>query len=176
MTDQEMREILETTLATQSKNARFQKRQVDAARLSGPVSPVDFARLERYAARHGTQVPPSFAQFLRITDGIEDYCQVAALSIRSAARVMESREIDDEWKDFAPLHEFVIASGDYSSDFIAFDRDHPQATGELPVVWIDGRGDRTEFPDFVAFLREQLRFQVDVLATNEADRANLPAD
>jgi hypothetical protein len=175
MTDAQMRSMLESTLALQSKNAHFRKKKRPDAKLAQPASASALARLEQHIARLGIVVPPSFVQFLRISDGIDDYMQIQRLSLRSAKQIVDSRESDEEWDDFAPLHEFVIGSGD-AGDFIAFDRSRVDSSGEMQVAWIDGSGDRTDFADFPKFLEEQHQFQTDVLAANEADRANLPAD
>lgn len=175
MTDQEMQELLDQTLAAQSKNARFHRPQPPDAHLSTPASQADLSLLAGHAARLGTRIPPSYAQFLRLTDGIDDYMQLQRLSLRPAKGIVDAQEEDAEWDDFEPLHEFVIASGD-TSDFIAFDYTRADDAGEMPVVWIDGRGDRTEFDDFVAFLRAQLEFQQSLLMANEADRSGLRDD
>ena len=175
MTNNQMKEILEATLALQSKNAIYQKEQLLDAHLASSVSETDLFLLKQHVARLGVNVPPSFIQFLLITDGIEDYMQLQSLSLRSAKQIVESQHSDGQWDDFAPLHEFVIASGDTSA-FIAFDRSRVNPMGEMSVVWIDGTGSPTEFADFFNFLREQLQFQKDVLTVNEADRKNLPED
>jgi hypothetical protein len=170
--DDRMKEILELTLAIQSKNANYEGNKIPGAHLASPVTEVDLLKLKRHLARLEANIPPSFIQFLSITDGIEGYMQLQSLSLRSAKEIVESQQSDCQWDDFAPLHEFVIASGDTGA-FIAFDRSRASPSGEMPVVWIDESGNRTEFSDFYKFLQEQLQFQKDVLAMNEADRANL---
>ena len=176
MTDEEMKEVLESTLMTQRENASYRKRPRPDAHLATPVAQADLSRLEKHVARLGVNVPPSFIQFLRLTDGIVDYMQINNLSLRSAKEIVDSQQIDDRDHDeFAPLHEFIFASGD-TREFLAFDDSRVDPSGEMPVVWVDLRGQSIEFGDFPEFLREQLKFQKDVLKGKKGDRANLPAD
>lgn len=176
MTDADLKALLETTLSVQCRNAAFRTRRLPDGQLRAPVPDQELATLEQHVSRLGVSLPPTFKQFLRITNGVEGYMQYQRLSLRSAQQIVDAQESDElQWEDFAPLHELVIGSGE-TSDFIAFDHSRADPQGEMPVVVVDGSGGQTEFTDLEEFVRFQLKFQQDVLQSNEADRKNLPAD
>lgn len=173
MNDEEMRNTLVETLELQSKNAQFRKRRPADAHLSPPVSEEELRALDTHLASQGLSAPPSYRQFLLISNGIADYMQLSRLSLRSARQVVEEYESDEEYEDFAPLHEFVISTGN-TSDFLAFDRRTLTSDGEMAVVLVNGRGETTDYANFCTFLSEQRTFQSDVWEVNSADRDNLP--
>ncbi|MCP3143889.1 SMI1/KNR4 family protein [Pyxidicoccus xibeiensis] len=107
-------------------------------------------------------LPPSYRQLLRVSNGIPGYMQAEHLSLRSAGEIVASQDDDTQWDEHAPLHRFVIASGE-TYEFIAFDGTRSDATGEAPLIWVDPRRDVTELEGFEAFLLAQLHFQKDVL-------------
>ncbi|CAL8480009.1 SMI1/KNR4 family protein [Caballeronia sp. S22] len=178
MNDAEMKCMLEQTLADQSRNAGYRMKESPApqALLQAPVSAADLAALEAHCAHIGIAVPPSFRQFLQISDGVPDYMRYVGMSLRSALEIVESAGSDEEeWDEYDPLHKFVIVAGD-TAEFIAFDVHSIDTAGEPAVVWVGLRGDETTYANFEDLLWSQQRFQKDVLNANLADRANLPDD
>ena len=124
------------------------------------------ALLEAHLARQGMVLPPSYRQFLRVSNGLPGYMQTEHLSLRSAGEIVASQDDDTQWDEHDPLHRFVIASGE-TYEFIAFDGTRADATGEAPLFWMDLRGDVAELEGFEAFLLAQLQFQKDVLLEKE---------
>lgn len=176
MNDEEMKAVLEKTLIAQSRNAAYDRSPAPGSTLQSPVSAEDLARLERHCARIGIPLPPSFRQFLLISDGIPGYMELEGMSLRSARQIVESAESDaEEWDEYDPLHKFVIVSGN-TTEFIAFDERSIDAAGEPAVVWVDLRGDEASYASFEDLLRSQQEFQESVLRTKEADRTNLRGD
>lgn len=173
----EMKAVLEQTLELQSQNEAFTNlnEQQPDAHLSDPIDMNELSRLTDFMARRGLPLPPSYVQLLHISNGIKDYMQLESLSLRTASELMEPEEDDDEWSDFSPLHEFVIASGNTSA-FIAFDRNDVSPAGEMAVVWVDESGGTNRFENLPEFLLSQLAYQRDVLTANQGDRAQLPKD
>lgn len=182
MTNDEMKTMLEAILEAQQENARVRAQQRPVAQLAKPASPPELARLEAHLARLGLKLPPSFRQFLSITNGIDGFMQDDSLSMRSTGDIEErfhgkvAGHIADKsaWADFAPLCNFVVASG-ATSAFVAFDPDTEEG-GEMDVVMVTEDGGRVEFGSFEEFLEEQLTYQTDVLAAYHADHANLADD
>jgi hypothetical protein len=175
MTEQEMRKLLESTLDLQRKIAAFKTRPRTPAHLMNGVTPEHLAELSRHVARLGARIPPSFETCLRISDGIPDYLQLCNLSLRSAKEIVDLRAQDEGWNHFAPLHEFVISSG-RTDDLLAFDHTRRDPAGEMLLVWVDGRGDRTEFETFEKLLLWNQDFQQSSLAAEQADRSHLDQD
>lgn len=176
MNDAEMKAMLEETLSSQGRNATYDESPEPHATLQQPVSAEDLAKLETHCERIGITLPPSFRQFLQISDGVPGYMQLENMSLRSAREIVESSKPDEEqWGEYDPLHKFVIVSGD-TTEFIAFDERSIDAAGEPAVVWVGLRGDETTYADFEDLLWSQQQFQKDVLEANEADRANLRDD
>lgn len=183
MTRDEMKAMLEEILETQRENARVRGQQRAATGLAKPATPPEIARLEAHLARIGAKLPPSFRQFLSITNGIDGFMQDENLSMRSALAIEErfagtaKGHIADPkaWADFAPLCNFVFASGETAA-FVAFDPDTANDDGEMDVVMITEDGGRVEFGTFDEFLEEQLTYQTDVLEAYRADHADLADD
>ncbi|MDR5741128.1 MULTISPECIES: SMI1/KNR4 family protein [unclassified Caballeronia] len=176
MNDDEMRAMLEETLRAQRANAAYRKKRAPTPTptLRAPVSADDLAALEKHCAHIGIPLPPSFRQFLRISDGVPGYMQYVRMSLRSARDIVESADSDEEeWDDYDPLHKFVIVSGD-TTEFIAFDERSIDSAGEPAVVWVGLSGDETAYANFEDLLWSQREFQKDVLEGHIADRGSLP--
>jgi hypothetical protein len=163
MKDAEMRTMLEETLQAHARNTAFRtKSPAPVAALQKPVSPGVLAQLERHCQRIGIALPPSFRQFLLISDGLPGYMEYVRMSLRSAEQIMASAPEDEyEWDEYDPLHKFVIGSGD-TMEFIAFDERSIDPAGEPAVVWVDLRGGETTYANFEDLLWSQREFQKDV--------------
>jgi hypothetical protein len=177
MQDDDMRAILVETITTRKENAIYYSVKYPEARMGSSVGDAVLAKLQDVLTHKGISLPPSFLQFLRVCNGIESYMPTYELSLRSAESLIASVEsgCDSGWKDFAPLHELVFASGDTSA-FIAFDREQCDDNGEMMVVLVGTDGLRTEWDNFEQFLVEQLDYERSLLRGNKADRSNLRDD
>ena len=175
MDETEMRALIAETLDMQARNIEFDGDDVPPARLNQPARAGDVERLESHFERCGARLPPSLRRFFSISDGVEGYMKIEELSLRSTRAIVESHASDDQWSDFAPLHELVIGSG-VTSAFIGLDKTRPHADGEYPLVMVDPNGSRSELADFESFLLEQHEIQKNVLDANLADRDALKSD
>src|SRR5690242_1080987 len=101
MTDEEMKQLIHNTMETQYEVDTLTADEPTRAKPRPPATPEQIARLEQHLGKRGLPLPPSFAQFLRICNGIEDYLPSMRLSIRSAAEIEESFQNDSVWKDIS---------------------------------------------------------------------------
>lgn len=89
MTDDEMREILTRTREAQCECLRFQgEKDTVSNPLAEPASEDELNKLSTHLARRGIQIPPSYRQFLKITNGSSRYRWLARFSLRSAAEIV----------------------------------------------------------------------------------------
>jgi hypothetical protein len=173
MTDAEMRLLIEETVRAQHAAAAFTL-GAGLACLRAPASPDALVRLARHLSASGLHFPPSYRQFLGITDGIDDLMDRYGVSFRSADEVIAESASDKAWAR-TPVHRFVIASGN-SNSFIGFDPRTVAPDGEMHVVLFDDIGEENESDSLEQFLREQLDFFQSVVAGEQADRASLKDD
>ena len=173
MTDAEMRQLIQETVGAQHRAAAFTP-GAGLARLRAPASADALDRLAKYLSANGLRFPPSYRQFLSITDGIDDLMDRYGVSFRSADEVIAESASDKAWAR-TPVHRFVIASGN-SNSFVGFDPRTVAPDGEMHVVLIDDIGDEDESDSLEQFLREQLDFFEDVVSGEQADRAGLKDD
>lgn len=175
MTPDEMRQIVEDTLDAQLEANRYAVEQPKRGQPRPPVSDADLRALTAHLARRGLPLPPSYRQFLTLFDGIEGYRRLESFDLRSAAQVVTGADDDEEWDDLEPINRFVIGAG-YATVIAGFDPRSADEHGEMKVVEYSSSGDATEHESFEAFLRFNLQLFQDILAREQADRADLADD
>ena len=176
MTDQEMTRLISETMDLQYKADAFLTDEPSRATAHSPATPVEIGRLEQHLRRHGLSLPPSFAQFLRIHNGIEDFIPSMGLSLRSTQQIENSHAADAWWKGMFPAYKFIFASGDDSSAVVGFVPETVDDHGEMQVLMKNEDGETTEYGDFDKFLQDQLAYYSDVVDARQADRDALKDD
>ena len=176
MTIDEMKKLLAETMDAQFQADSFSDDEPSRATANPPATDKEIARLSAALKKRGLSLPPSYQQFLRIHDGIEDFLPSIELSMRSCEDVIDSYEEDvDEWKRISPAYKFVFASGDTTA-FAGFVPDSVDAQGEMRVVMFNESGEKTDYASFQRFLEDQLSYYRDVIKGELADRADLEDD
>ena len=174
MTDAQMLELIQSTMRAQYEADTYSSDDPTEATPHPPASDEEIQRFEESLNRRGLPLPPSFAQFLRLHNGIDEY--VRGLSIRSIQAMEASREKDRRWKDTTPIHEFIFADDEYSSSIAGFVPGTQDERGELNVIVLSDRGEPNEYRDFTAFLQDQLSFYLGVLKAEKAERQDQQDD
>jgi hypothetical protein len=137
MTDQEMSQLILETMNTQYEADGFSTDNPTRATAHPGATQEEISRLEEHLRMRGLSLAPSFAQFLRIHNGIEDYISSMELSIRSTQQIENSQAQDARWKDIFPAYRFIIASGDNSSALVGFVPESMDDHGEMRVIYFD---------------------------------------
>jgi hypothetical protein len=174
MTDAQMIELIQSTMKAQYEADTYSSDEPTEASPHSPASPEAIGRFEESLNRRGLPLPPSFAQFLSLHNGIDDY--VRGLSIRSIQAIEESREKDMRWKETTSIYPFIFADGEYTSSIAGFVPGTEDACGEMNVLVLSERGEPNEYESFGEFLEDQLSFYLDVLEAEKADRQDLKDD
>lgn len=176
MTDAEMNELIETTMATQYEADTYSADEPTHAHRHPPATEAEIARLEVWLRSRGLSLPPSFAQFLRLNDGIDDYIPSMGLALRSIAGIEAAAGSDENLAKMTAAYSFVFASGEDSSAVVGFVAGSEDATGEMPVEMLTESDDINRYGSFEKFLRDILKFYRDVVQGERADRAALKDD
>ena len=141
------------------------------AQMGPPATPAELAELERHL---GVRLPPSYAAFLSLYNGVEGFFDDVPLL--STSELISGR---GEWReDIAEidpdLAKFPFAgSGTSAAGHFVFDTRTVDADGEMPVIHLAADGDKTRYKSFVAYLRKFLKVVKETIAAERADRANL---
>jgi hypothetical protein len=155
MTNAEMRLLIEEAVRGQHRAATFTP-GAGLARLRAPASTEALARLATHLSANGLRFPPSYRQFLSITDGIDDLMDRYGVSFRSADEVIAESASDRAWA-WTPVHRFVIASGN-SNSFVGFDPRTVAPDGEMHAVLFNDKGEENEADSLTQFLQDQIDF------------------
>jgi hypothetical protein len=161
MTDEEMRFLIEEAVRGQHRAAALTA-GAGLARLRAPASTEALARLATNLRANGLHFPPSYRQFLSITDGIDDLMDRYGVSFRPADEVIAGLANRQAWT-WTPVHRFVIASGN-SNSFIGFDPRTVAPDGEMRAVLFNDKGEENEADSLPQFLQDQVDFFEDVVA------------
>ena len=175
MNDEDLRRLINETMETQYKADSFSDDMPTHATAHPPATPVEIVRLEEHLRTRGFSLPPSFVQFLRIHNGIENFIPSMELSIRTTQEIEKFYEKDLLWKKISPAHRFVFASGDTAA-FAGFIPETVNQKGEMQVVLVTESAETTEYDDFEEFLEDQLEYYKDVISAEQADREDLLDD
>lgn len=176
MTDQEMKELINETIALQYESDSLYTNAPVRAQPNPPAQPEEIQRLEGHLKDRNLTLPPSYRQLLGIYNGVRNFMKLDRLSLRSAKEIEKSHEDDFDWEDFAPLGDFVFGSGDETAAFICFNPEVVDENGEMEVVIVDESGGTAECENLEAFLRWQLTYHKDVIERFHANRADLKDD
>lgn len=152
MTDQDMRELVESYLQAQFERNRL---IVDTPKRSTPAaaaSSSDLAALQAHVHQRGLRIPTSYRQFLSLFDGIERFRSLDGLDLFSAQQVVANAPEYDDEDEFEPVCHFVIGGG-MATVMLGFDPDTADEAGDMAVVEFSTGGDATEHANFVEFLR-----------------------
>ena len=175
MTDEDMKQLIQDIMEAQYEADRFSDDLATRATAHPPATSEELERLRQHLTSRGLSLPPSFAQFLRIHNGIADFLPSMELSLRSADMIEGACESDTEWKHISPAHRFVFASGDTAA-FAGFVPDTADEQGEMRIVMVTESAETTEYDNFEEFLSDQLDYYNDVINAERADRAHLKDD
>jgi len=175
MTDEELKQLIQETMSAQYQADSFSDDMPSRATPHAPAKPQEIARFADDLRTRGLSLPPSFAQFLRIHNGIENYIPSMELSLRSMQQIERASGRDSAWKEISPAHRFVFASGNTSA-FAGFVPETEDQRGEMQVVMITDSGDITNYKDFEDFMKDQLEYYRSVIRAERADRDNLKDD
>lgn len=192
MTDREMQKLLEEIQETQQQFLAFRtKDQTKPPRIqfSEPANEDELNQLSTHLARHNLEVPPSYRQFLRISNGIVRFRWEQSFSLRSTQRIIQQSLDDESWDDlaedyselddadtFGPVHRFIIGTGDITV-VCAFDPDTVDEFGEMKIIEFDIEANPPKVHDnFEAFLRSDLTIYQQDLAREMQDRKDLADD
>jgi len=121
-----------------------------------PASDDEIEELKAELKRRGLPLPPSYRQFLAVSNGIRAF--IAELNLLSAKGVLQPVKEELE-EDFPSLSRFVVANGN-TSEFISLDPDTVDANGEMEAVWMMEDGGEFRYANFATLLtslRDQLR-------------------
>lgn len=192
MTNAEMRALLEDILEAQHQYLTL--RSIDPTKLpriqfAEPASNVEMNQLSAHLARHGLAIPPSYRQFLSISNGIHRFRWQESFSFRSTETIIQQAEEDEAWDDldedfanledvvpFGPVHRFIIGTGDITV-VCAFDPDTLDEHGEMKVIEFNIEANPPRVHDNLeAFLRSDLELYRHDLAIELQDRENLADD
>jgi len=176
MTSDEMKVLIAATMAAQFEADTYSDDQPTRATAHPPATGKQLERLEAALKARGLAMPPSFAQFLRIHDGIDDFLPSLELSLRSCDAIIDSVAADiAEWQTVSTAHKFVFASGPTTA-FAGFLPESVDARGEMRIVLMTDAGEPTNYSNFEQFLEDQLSYYRDVLRGEAADREDLQDD
>ena len=174
MTDDEMIALIQATMEAQYEADTYSADEPTRAKPHPPASPEEINAFEAHLHSRQLTLPPSYAQFLRLHNGIDDY--VRGLSIRSIQQVEHLRERDVGWRNISPIYQFIFASGEETSSIAGFIPGSEDERGEMKVVVLSEQGEPNEYRDFEGFLKDQLHFYQDVLQAERAEREGLEDD
>ena len=167
-----LNEICETQLKVDSLTLSTPAK---ASEHSAPATDTEIITLRANLAEQNLGLPPSFEQFLRITNGIKRYRYPERFNLRSISKLVGRKQSDKGWDFPAPLCDFVIGRGNATAQ-CSFDPGSIDSMGEMAVVEFNVEGTRTDHVNFEAFLRYDLAHHQFSLETEESDRANLADD
>jgi len=184
MTNDEMRRILEDILEAQHEFLKFHSDQPEVlSQLSAPASPQQLTRLDAFIGRRKLKLPPSYRQFLSVSNGIQIFRIQTRFALRSVEEIIAAETDDEGWDelsedfdDVGPVHHFIIGGGD-AIVVCGFDPSTVDDRGEMKVIEFDVEmNDPNEHDDFEAFLRAELQNYQDDVAQAVQDRAALKDD
>ena len=192
MTDLEMKKLLEEILDIQQQFLAFRtKDQTTPARIqfSKPATENELGQLSTHLARHDLETPPSYRQFLRISNGIVRFRWQQSFSLRSTERIIHQSQEDESWDDlaedyseldgaatFGPVHRFIIGTGDITV-VCAFDPDTVDELGEMKIIEFDIEANPPKVhANFEALLRSDLAIYRKDLTREIQDRKDLADD
>ena len=176
MTDAEMNEVVEATMAAQYEADTYSADEPTHAHRHPPATEAEIARLCGWLQSRGLALPPAFAQFLRLNNGIDDYIPSMGLSMRSIAAIEAAANADENLAEMTEAYRFVFASGEHSSAVVGFVAGSEAASGEMAVQMLTESDDINRYDSFEEFLRDILSFYRDVVQGERADRAALKDD
>src|SRR6478609_537902 len=107
MTDSEMKLLIDAIMKAQFEADSFSDDEATHATPHRPATEEEIAAFERELRGRGIPIPPSFVQFLRIHNGIDNFIPSMELSLRSAEQISESEEHDSGWGDMSSACRFV---------------------------------------------------------------------
>jgi hypothetical protein len=183
MTDNEFRTLLEQILDTQHKCVTFEDESTEKSKLSRPATDQELDQLSAHFEGRELRLPPSYRQFLKISNGVSMFRWDESFSLRSAAELIELAETDERWAglckefdDVGPVHRFIIGSGDLTT-VCAFDPDTIDENGEMKLLEFDIEANPpTVHDNLEAFFRLELERHQEDLALELEDRADLEDD
>jgi hypothetical protein len=177
MTDQEMRELIRETMDLQYEADTYATDEPTRAVAHEPASSAELARLKQHLRSRGLPLPPSYAQFLRIHNGIERFVpSMLDLSLRSVAEVIDMEEDDRKLQPITPTFRFIVGAGDDTATSVGFIPDSADTAGEMKMVMLNESGEPTHYDDFVDFLRDQHSYYAGIVRVSRADRQDLKDD
>ncbi len=176
MTDTEMNDLIEATMAAQYEADTYSDDEPTHAHRHPPATDAEIASLEDWLRARGLPLPPSYAQFLRLNNGIDDYIASMELSMRSSADIEASEARDANRADMTAAYRFIFASGEHTTAAIGFVAGTEDAHGEMAVEFLSEADDINNYQSFEGFLRDMLRFYQEVIQGERADRDALKDD
>ncbi len=169
-----LRQLLKDILETSTEVARLSGDSAVPS-LRAPASPETIASLE---AALGLPLPPSYREFLEITDGVEHFNAgfelLGALQMLGPGYEAEVKRLRQQAWDAGqrgPIEGIIIGLLPGSHSFVFLDRSRPSGNGEFHVVYwaFEALGNAPTFREFLVFWSTVIR---EVLANIQASIAN----
>ncbi|MDY0743289.1 SMI1/KNR4 family protein [Paucibacter sp. R3-3] len=132
---------------------------------AAPAPVNDIARLRASLEQSGLHLPPSYAAFLAVCDGMEGYR--SGFSLLCVAKVLRPPAATFV-RRYPGYARFIIGLGE-SLEFLAFDPDKAHGD-EYDVVFVADDGEETRYDDFEAYLTERLEQVRAAIDRERADR------
>lgn len=170
MTAQEMKELLDRLMQATYERDRYYDEHAARPAAGPPATPEQLVALELHWKR---RLPPSYRTLLATYNGMTKlWFGVALLSTQRLIDEVAERESFAE--PFPALWPWIFACADDSYDALAFDPAQTRDDGELAVVLLGDAGEVERWPALDEFLRDHVARVEAQLATEQADRKDLP--
>lgn len=165
-----MNRLLEDLAAAKTRHD-FLMLDEELARAFGP--PCSVEKLHRLERRLGDPLPPSYLDFLRLHDGWTGFDGEGALLSVADQEAPWVRERIDDWNaifldegDPSPFLEgaIPIMMGPDMSNFAVLHPKTRRSDGEMEIVTYDNCIEEERFPDFYAYLEDDLESELRMIA------------